>query len=50
MDYFHFPHSVDNASNACKVYFSVLPAFSGNVPAALTYIFPSAKITRLGNW
>ncbi|KAK7828801.1 alpha-n-acetylglucosaminidase [Quercus suber] len=28
----------------------VLPAFSGNVPAALTYIFPSAKITRLGNW
>ncbi|KAK7354098.1 hypothetical protein VNO80_19556 [Phaseolus coccineus] len=28
----------------------VLPAFSGNVPAALKYIFPSAKITRLGNW
>ncbi|KAI5446101.1 hypothetical protein KIW84_014084 [Lathyrus oleraceus] len=24
--------------------------FSGNVPAALKYIFPSAKITRLGNW
>ncbi|CAJ1975204.1 unnamed protein product [Sphenostylis stenocarpa] len=28
----------------------VLPAFSGNVPAALKFIFPSAKITRLGNW
>ncbi|XP_057443002.1 alpha-N-acetylglucosaminidase-like [Lotus japonicus] len=28
----------------------VLPAFSGNVPASLKYIFPSAKITRLGNW
>ncbi|CAM8912675.1 unnamed protein product [Rhodiola kirilowii] len=28
----------------------VLPAFSGNVPAALKNIFPSAKITRLGNW
>ncbi|OAY30937.1 alpha-N-acetylglucosaminidase [Manihot esculenta] len=28
----------------------VLPAFSGNVPAALANIFPSAKITRLGNW
>ncbi|KAH1126584.1 hypothetical protein GYH30_015538 [Glycine max] len=28
----------------------VLPAFSGNVPAALKHIFPSAKITRLGNW
>lgn len=28
----------------------VLPSFSGNVPAALTKIFPSAKITRLGDW
>ncbi|OMO77565.1 Alpha-N-acetylglucosaminidase [Corchorus capsularis] len=28
----------------------VLPAFSGNVPATLKNIFPSAKITRLGNW
>ncbi|EEF52063.1 alpha-N-acetylglucosaminidase [Ricinus communis] len=28
----------------------VLPAFSGNVPAALRNIFPSAKIARLGNW
>ncbi|XP_038680573.1 alpha-N-acetylglucosaminidase-like isoform X2 [Tripterygium wilfordii] len=28
----------------------VLPAFSGNVPAALKSMFPSAKITRLGNW
>ncbi|XP_050223887.1 alpha-N-acetylglucosaminidase-like [Mercurialis annua] len=28
----------------------VLPAFSGNVPAALKNIFPSAKIARLGNW
>ncbi|KAG2679037.1 hypothetical protein I3760_11G031600 [Carya illinoinensis] len=28
----------------------VLPAFSGNVPVALKYIFPSAKIIRLGNW
>lgn len=29
---------------------SVLPAFSGNVPAALKNIFPLARITRLGNW
>ncbi|KAL8529767.1 hypothetical protein ACS0TY_006994 [Phlomoides rotata] len=28
----------------------VLPAFSGNVPEALTRVYPSAKITRLGNW
>ncbi|XP_044484414.1 alpha-N-acetylglucosaminidase-like [Mangifera indica] len=28
----------------------VLPAFSGNVPAALKNVFPLAKITRLGNW
>ncbi|KAK4493383.1 hypothetical protein RD792_017717 [Penstemon davidsonii] len=28
----------------------VLPAFSGNVPAALQRVYPSAKITRLGNW
>ncbi|KAG8388629.1 hypothetical protein BUALT_Bualt02G0145300 [Buddleja alternifolia] len=28
----------------------VLPAFSGNVPAALQSVYPSAKITRLGNW
>ncbi|KAI3499382.1 hypothetical protein L1887_35181 [Cichorium endivia] len=28
----------------------VLPAFSGNVPAALKNVYPSAKITRLGNW
>nr|GMD36368.1 alpha-N-acetylglucosaminidase-like isoform X1 [Ipomoea batatas] len=28
----------------------VLPAFSGNVPAALTQVFPSAKITHLDNW
>ncbi|KAE8735017.1 hypothetical protein F3Y22_tig00000495pilonHSYRG00003 [Hibiscus syriacus] len=28
----------------------VLPAFSGNVPAALKDIFPSAKIAQLGNW
>ncbi|ESW20891.1 hypothetical protein PHAVU_005G023300 [Phaseolus vulgaris] len=28
----------------------VLPSFSGNVPAALKRIFPSAKITRLGDW
>ncbi|MBA0633965.1 hypothetical protein Godav_029879 [Gossypium davidsonii] len=27
----------------------VLPAFSGNVPAAFKDMFPSAKITRLGN-
>lgn len=30
--------------------FAVLPAFSGNVPAALQNVFPSAKITQLGNW
>lgn len=29
---------------------SVLPAFSGNVPAALKSVYPSAKIMRLGNW
>ncbi|OMP10060.1 Alpha-N-acetylglucosaminidase [Corchorus olitorius] len=28
----------------------VLPSFSGNVPAALKSIFPSANITRLGDW
>ncbi|XP_019057719.1 PREDICTED: alpha-N-acetylglucosaminidase isoform X2 [Tarenaya hassleriana] len=28
----------------------VLPSFSGNVPAALTKIYPSANITRLGDW
>ncbi|XP_004301281.1 PREDICTED: alpha-N-acetylglucosaminidase-like [Fragaria vesca subsp. vesca] len=28
----------------------VLPAFSGNVPAALKTIYPAAKITQLGNW
>ncbi|XAR50133.1 Alpha-N-acetylglucosaminidase [Bertholletia excelsa] len=28
----------------------VLPAFSGNVPAALKNIYPLARITRLGNW
>ncbi|KAL8227831.1 hypothetical protein R6Q57_015415 [Mikania cordata] len=28
----------------------VLPSFSGNVPAALRDIFPSANITRLGDW
>ncbi|KAL0335697.1 UNVERIFIED_CONTAM: Alpha-N-acetylglucosaminidase [Sesamum radiatum] len=28
----------------------VLPAFSGNVPAALKSVYPSAKIARLGNW
>ncbi|CAM8961839.1 unnamed protein product [Rhodiola kirilowii] len=28
----------------------VLPSFSGNVPAALEKVFPSAKITRLGDW
>lgn len=29
---------------------AVLPSFSGNVPAALKDIFPSANITRLGEW
>uniref|UniRef100_A0A1D1ZA06 Alpha-N-acetylglucosaminidase n=1 Tax=Anthurium amnicola TaxID=1678845 RepID=A0A1D1ZA06_9ARAE len=28
----------------------VLPAFSGNVPAVFGKIFPSANITRLGDW
>ncbi|XVE74203.1 hypothetical protein DITRI_Ditri11bG0179900 [Diplodiscus trichospermus] len=28
----------------------VLPSFSGNVPAALKTIFPSANISRLGDW
>ncbi|XP_031504015.1 alpha-N-acetylglucosaminidase isoform X2 [Nymphaea colorata] len=28
----------------------VLPSFSGNVPAALKRIFPSAHMTRLGDW
>lgn len=31
-------------------FFPVLPAFSGNIPAAFKQIYPSAKITRLGNW
>ncbi|KAF4367611.1 hypothetical protein F8388_011250 [Cannabis sativa] len=31
-------------------HYHLLPAFSGNVPAALKSRFPSAKITRLGNW
>jgi len=30
--------------------FPVLPAFSGNIPAALKAKFPSAKVTHLGNW
>ncbi|KAF8660246.1 hypothetical protein HU200_057812 [Digitaria exilis] len=30
--------------------FPVLPAFSGNIPAALRSKFPSAKVTHLGNW
>ncbi|KAL0364609.1 UNVERIFIED_CONTAM: Alpha-N-acetylglucosaminidase [Sesamum angustifolium] len=30
--------------------YTVLPAFSGNVPAALKSVYPSAKIARLGNW
>ncbi|XP_028071372.1 alpha-N-acetylglucosaminidase-like [Camellia sinensis] len=30
--------------------FAVLPSFSGNVPGALKDIFPSANITRLGDW
>jgi hypothetical protein len=29
---------------------TVLPAFSGNVPAAISKIYPNAKITRLGEW
>lgn len=28
----------------------VLPSFSGNVPAALKAVFPSANITQLGDW
>ncbi|KAM3686090.1 hypothetical protein ACJW31_11G171100 [Castanea mollissima] len=28
----------------------VLPSFSGNIPAALKKISPSANITKLGNW
>nr|GMC79775.1 alpha-N-acetylglucosaminidase [Ipomoea batatas] len=28
----------------------VLPSFSGNVPAAIKRMFPSANITRLGDW
>lgn len=28
----------------------VLPSFAGNIPAGLAEIFPSANITRLGNW
>lgn len=29
---------------------SVLPAFAGNVPSAITKEYPSAKVTRLGEW
>lgn len=40
-----------NALNYHWIFYTlVLPSFSGNVPAALTKIFPSAKITRLGDW
>uniref|UniRef100_A0A7I4B8L3 Alpha-N-acetylglucosaminidase n=1 Tax=Physcomitrium patens TaxID=3218 RepID=A0A7I4B8L3_PHYPA len=28
----------------------VLPAFAGNVPAAITKKYPSARVTRLGEW
>ncbi|KAJ4791850.1 Alpha-N-acetylglucosaminidase [Rhynchospora pubera] len=28
----------------------VLPAFSGNVPAAIKSRFPNARVTQLGNW
>jgi len=28
----------------------VLPSFSGNVPAVFSKLFPSANITRLGDW
>ena len=31
-------------------YFTVLPSFSGNVPAVFSKLFPSANITRLGDW
>ena len=31
-------------------FISVLPSFSGNVPEALKKTFPSANITRLGEW
>jgi hypothetical protein len=31
-------------------YFTVLPSFSGNVPAVFAKLFPSANITRLGDW
>ncbi|ONM12890.1 Alpha-N-acetylglucosaminidase [Zea mays] len=38
-------------SNRLKSTFvAVLPAFSGNIPAALKSKFPSAKVTHLGNW
>ncbi|CAL5029630.1 unnamed protein product [Urochloa decumbens] len=30
--------------------FPVLPAFSGNIPAALKSKYPTAKVTHLGNW
>lgn len=32
------------------LFVSVLPSFSGNVPAAMKKIYPSANITRLGDW
>ncbi|KAJ9691729.1 hypothetical protein PVL29_013805 [Vitis rotundifolia] len=32
------------------LYLEFLPSFSGNVPEALKKIFPSANITRLGEW
>lgn len=31
-------------------YFSVLPSFSGNVPAVFRKLFSTANITRLGDW
>lgn len=29
---------------------TILPAFSGHVPRALTRVFPNASVTRLASW
>ena len=47
----HAPSQSNNVADQMYSHFvPVLPSFSGNVPAALKKIFPSANITRLGDW
>jgi alpha-N-acetylglucosaminidase len=50
---FNYYSAVDTVSRfvlTVHYYFTVLPSFSGNVPAVFSKLFPSANITRLGDW